>query len=388
MTGQTAEKFHMSEGLWHALDENYKEVARVSGFDICRECWHFYYDETGNYRHIVYKNGVVPDVRSITQDFIVGGLVFTSDKAVERAVSLARSLPVPQGEVKSKTVLGGSRDFVKTLGRREVSQFLDVLDDEEAYIHYSAQNNFYFAIVDIVDSLLHFDTNRSLVEFHRDLKDALFNALKGDPKGSLDKMSRYGYPNVVGQEVGPFCRYLRDAVAYTLTDELENDDPWAWFVAETLRQMLKAAEKEKQLFFLEGNKDSELVRGFLYNFTQGCHVFPVSRHVFDMETTIARTLGQKANNYEFVDSKDSVPVQLSDVFVGLLGRLFAYLDGLDASTIESEAGRFRRDSLHNLSRIRSAIYRASEKHVGLVHNVNANSALWWREAALAFLCNR
>lgn len=328
----------------------------------------------------------MPDARSVEQDFIVGGLVFTSDAAAERTISLARSLPAPQGEVKSKAVLGGSKDIAKTLGRKEVSRYLDALDDADTFVHYSAQNNLYFAIADIVDSLLHFDINRSFVNMHRELKDALFNVLRGDPKGSLDSLSRYGYPNVVGQDVGPFCRYLRDEVASGLTEELACEDPGAWFAAETLRQMLKAAEKEGQLFFLEGNRRDELVGGFTYNYTQGCHVFPESRHVFDMETTVSRVLGQKDNNYEFVDSKDCVLVQLSDVFVGLLGRLFAYLDGLDASAVESEAGRFKGDSLRNLSRIRSAIYRASAKHVALVHNVNANSVLWWREQALAYIC--
>ena len=194
----------------------------------------------------------MPDARSVEQDFIVGGLVFTSDTAAERTISLVRSLPAPQGEVKSKAVLDGSKDKAKTLGRKEVSRYLDVLDDADTFVHYSAQNNLYFAIADIVDSLLHFDINRSFVNMHRELKDALFNVLRGDPKGSLDSLSRYGFPNVVGQDVGHFCRYLRDEVASGLTEELACEDSGAWFAAETLRQMLKAAEKEGQLFFLEG----------------------------------------------------------------------------------------------------------------------------------------
>lgn len=386
MEKQETKRFVMTETLWHALAESYEKAAQFSGFEICRDHWWFYYDETGNYRRISYKNGAVPDMRSITQDFIVGGLVFTSNKATEKAARLGRSLPAPQGEVKSKAILGGSKDLARTLARKEVSRYLDILDDEEVYLHYSSQSNFYYAIVDIVDSLLHFDINRSLVWMHSDLKDALFNALNDDPKRSLDSLVPFGYPNVVGERVGPFCSYLRDAVERTLTETLEISDPWGWFVVETLRQMLKAAENERQLFFLEGNRDSVLVNDFLYNYTQGCHVFPNSCHVFDMETTIARTLGKRANNYVFVDSRDCVHVQLSDVLVGLLSRLFSYLDAQNANTIEAEVERFGGESLHNLKRIRSAIYRASERHVALVHNVNAVSALRWRELALAFLC--
>jgi hypothetical protein len=88
MADQAVEQFHMSEGLWRAIDESYKEVARVGGFDICRECWRFYYDETGNYRHIVYRNGVVPDARSITQDFMSEDLSLMSDKAWKEPLTL------------------------------------------------------------------------------------------------------------------------------------------------------------------------------------------------------------------------------------------------------------------------------------------------------------
>lgn len=387
MPVQAAEQFVMTEQLWHHFEQNYARYAELKGFGVCRERWRFYYDETGNFRRIAYKNGTVPDARSVTQDFIVGGLAFASDGAVGRAVSLAQNLPAPQGELKSKTVLGGSKDFAKTLGRREVTQYLDVLDDGEVFVHYIAQNNFYYAIVDIVDSLLHFGVNRHLVEMHWDLKDALFNVLKGNPKGVLDRLFRYGYPNVEGENVRPFCHYLSNSVAAALTDELENDDPWAWSITEILRQMLKAAEKEGQLFFLEDNEDNVLINDFLHNYMQGCCLFPESHHVFDMEMAIARTLGQKANNYEFVNSKGSVPVQLSDVFVGLLGRLFTYLDGLNSNTVDYEAGRFKGDALRNLSRIRSAIYRARAKHVALVNAVNAVSAIRWREEALAILCN-
>lgn len=37
--------------------------------------WAFYYDEAGNYHRVSHKGGAVPDGRSVSSDFILGGIV-------------------------------------------------------------------------------------------------------------------------------------------------------------------------------------------------------------------------------------------------------------------------------------------------------------------------
>lgn len=55
------------------------------------------------------------------------------------AVEIARSLPAPQGEIKSKVVLGGSDSLARTLSRSEVTKFLEVLKLDGTLVHYGAQ---------------------------------------------------------------------------------------------------------------------------------------------------------------------------------------------------------------------------------------------------------
>jgi hypothetical protein len=92
------------------------------------------------------------------------------------------------------------------------------LDDGETFV-ITEQEQLLLAIDDMLTrSSTSISTNLLWVSTRA--KDALFNALKDDPKGSLDSSLDTGIPTRWGQEGGPFCRYLRESVAYSVTDEL------------------------------------------------------------------------------------------------------------------------------------------------------------------------
>lgn len=377
----------VKESEWRIFEEALEKLAAASGVRPSDMQWVFYYDETGNYRRVSYKDGVVPDERSVNRNFILGGLAFASVEAERQAVKIATSLPAPQGEIKSKAVLGGSDDLFRTLSRKEVSVFLEVLKIDDILVHYSAQDNLYFATADIVDSLLALDLYRHLVPYHRELKNALFTCTGADPKVFLDFVRRYGYPNVEGEDIEPFCNFLADVLRACLDRVTWYRDSPSGYVAELLCGMLRAASKEDELVFLSGNPENDLVSGFLYHYTQGCLMFPKSRHVFDMEPSISAVMGERANNYEFVDSKASVPVQLSDVLVGLLARPFSFFDRLHPKDLERQRNRMSATARENLDIVRKAIIRSNEASPALIRNVNADTELVLRDYCIGFLCD-
>ncbi|MEQ6389288.1 hypothetical protein RZN22_08150 [Bacillaceae bacterium S4-13-58] len=67
-------------------------------------------------------------------------------------------------------------------------------------------------------------------------------------------------------------------------------------------------------------------------------------HYFDEEAeaelalknTIYTLKGEKLSNFKFIDSKNEQLIQISDIWVGLLGKLFAELDQSMPATIISE----------------------------------------------------
>lgn len=124
-------------------------TAAFHGFEICREPWHLYYDETGNWRSISYRNGKVKDARAFERDFILGGLVIADDAVLPELLEGSKKLPAPNGEVKCKSVLGGGKDFWKALRRQETTDFLNLLDRDGVAVHYRTQDNLYYSTVDI-----------------------------------------------------------------------------------------------------------------------------------------------------------------------------------------------------------------------------------------------
>ena len=126
---------NVSEGKFDLTSDFGEMVAAFHGFDICREPWTLYYDETGNWRSISYKDGKVSDDRAFENDFILGGIVITDERVLPDLIEGARKLPAPSGEIKCKSVLGGSKDFWKVLRRQDVTAFLKLLDRDLSLIH-------------------------------------------------------------------------------------------------------------------------------------------------------------------------------------------------------------------------------------------------------------
>lgn len=360
--------------------------ASFHGFDICQEPWRLYYDETGNWRSVSYKDGMVKDSRVFERDFILGGIVVTDDAALPALREDSKNLPAPNGEMKCKTVLGGSKDFWKVLGRRETTDFLSLIDRDGVAVHYHAQDNLYYSIVDIIDSLIVMPIHRGAVMFERELKNELYLCALQDPIAFLNELSRFGYPNISRDNMRPFCEFLLWAISLRQSEEWPPEEMEGFFL-ETLRQMVKAASKEESLAFLEENKEGSLVDGFSSHYTAACTLLPNATHIFDEEPSVSMELAAPLDNYIFVDSKSEPLVQLADVWVGFLSRLFAFLDGWTRNPYVPDDRHLHSREIENLRTAKRLIDRANDLHRSLISNIGANDTVFGREKALSFLCN-
>lgn len=361
-------------------------VASLHGFETCREPWRLYYDETENWRSISYKNGRVNDPRAFEKDFILGGILLTDEAAISDLKEGAQKLPSPNGEVKSKSVLGGSSDFWKVLRRQETTDYLDLIDREGASVHYHAQDNLYFSIVDIVDSLIAMPAHSACLMFNRELKDELYLCARQDPIAFLNGLAHFGYPNIEQNNLRDFCEFLLYVISFRQLTECPADEPEG-FMLETLRQMVKAASKERILLLLEGNGEGALVEDFSGHYATTCAVLPNAKHFFDEESHISMALAAPIGNYEFIDSKSEPLIQLSDVWVGLLSRVFSFLDGWVRNPYMPEKRLLHSREMENLRTVKRLIDRANDLHRSLISNTNANSTILGRENALNIICN-
>ena len=95
-------------------------------------------------------------------------------------------------------------------------------------------------------------------------------------------------------------------------------------------------------------------------------------------------LAKPLNNYIFVDSKSEPLVQLADVWVGFLSRLFAFLDDWMRNPDDRHLQSQEIDNLRTAKRL---IDRSNDLHRSLISNVGANDTILGRESVLSFLCN-
>lgn len=123
--------------------------------------------------------------------------------------------------------------------------------------------------------------------------------------------------------------------------------------------MLKYAGKHGKLVFLYDNESNVLVEEYYTLYQSRCYAYVNSFHHFDYEKVILAKMekssllkdGQPFVNYGFVDSKNNKMIQLCDVFVGFMGKLFRFLDDASFGNIKSLKITENKDALENLANV-------------------------------------
>ncbi|MEF2827520.1 MAG: DUF3800 domain-containing protein [Eggerthellaceae bacterium] len=359
-------------------------VTALAGVEICKEPWRIYYDETENCRSIAYRNGAIADARTVERTFILGGIAILGEGAENELSARIESFAPRSGEMKARTVLGGSDDFARVLRRRETTRFLESIDQPGIAVHYHSQDNLYYAIVDIVDSMIAGSGNGHMFALHRELKNALYLCARIDPVGFLENLAAFGFPNVPPGEVRPFCEFIENSLLDFLETRSESLSFEDRFFIETLRQMARASSRSESLALLKDNPPDTLVEGFSDHYQQVCLFFPKAFHCFDDETHVSMDIVD-GDNYDFVDSESNLFVQLSDVWVGLLSRCFRFL-GKWADDRNPDVFAHNPIALENLKTIRRPIDRAADLHPALVSSLEADCVLRKRFEAFDALC--
>ena len=359
-------------------------VTALAGVEICEEPWRVYYDETENCRSIVYRDGAISDARTVERTFILGGIAILGEGAENELSARVEPLIPRSGEMKARTVLGGSGDFARVLRRRETTRFLESIDQPGIAVHYHSQDNLYYAIVDIVDSMIAGSGHGHMFALHRELKNALYLCARIDPVGFLENLAAFCFPNVPPGEVRPFCEFIENSLLDFLETRSESLSFEDRFFIETLRQMARASSGSESLALLKDNPPDTLVEGFSDHYQQVCLFFPKAFHCFDDETHVFMDIVD-GDNYDFVDSESNLFVQLSDVWVGLLSRCFRFL-GKWADDRNPDVFAHNPIALENLKTIRRLIDRATDLHPALVSSLEADCVLRKRFEAFDALC--
>lgn len=286
----------------------------------------FYYDETNNIRKFVVREDSFNN--SFQSNFILGGVVHDGDAPNTNDLFTGLKLDPDITEVKLKHLAKG--DFLECLGSQRLNYFLNYLNASPLYMHFFSLNILYYSLVDIVDSAMM--QSKAAMELGREFADSLKNDLYRLSKLEIESVIKlfyhYKYPNIKKEAVLPFVSDL-----VSLFEGYE-DDPEFHFGLTSLKQILREAERSESLPFLHDEEDHVLLKEFAHFYIRPLYTFTTSQHVFDQEDEVQAVISkyrfldgeQELHHYQFVDSRQAQLIQVSDILVGFIGKLFTFVN--------------------------------------------------------------
>jgi len=345
-----------------------KMLAPTADFD---SSFTFYYDETNNIRKFYVREN---DFNyTFTSNFVLGGLVHLGHAPNVQPLIDSFKLQKTVTEVKFKHIASG--DFLDCLKSEKLKLFLQFLKDSDLYVHYSSLNILYWSLVDIVDSaIVNSEAARQLgPQFSNHLKNDLYKLSRLEIDSVIQLFYKYKYPNIKNDSVLPFIEELTSLFQDYI------DTPEFHFGLESLRQILKEAKKKGSLPFIQDEDDYILLNDLSQFYLRPIYLFKNSTHIFDNEDSISEILKEykildgedEIKNYTFVDSKTEQLIQLSDIFVGLMGKLTNYLNTSSREKIDNDFQTLTANQQANVDLLIEVIDKSHEKNIGFLHNTDS-----------------
>ena len=249
-----------------------------------------------------------------------------------------------------------------------LKNFLDLILEQRWVVHFGAVELFYYAIVDIVDSIMDVDTDIY------QMKNELYRILRHDISMTQQIMVEYEYPNVSDKNKKDFLN-----ACIRVLDNYIADTGRANELTYKLRLDFQLAQEKAELSFIQDEDTGSLMQGFFQFYLRPIYMFKNSQVIMDEELSIQDKLksyclsldGTTLENYQFVNSKENVMVQLSDVMMGIIARYLRFVN-TNIDNIDNVVSKFDANQLASLYLLNNI----------LDISVSENPAFWDM-----FLCN-
>lgn len=327
----------------------------------------FYYDETNNIKTFYIREN---DFNyTFTANFVLGGLLHQGAVPDVQPLIDSFKLQKTAKEMKFKHIAFG--DFLDCLKSQKLNLFFSFLKDSDLYVHYSSLNILYWSVVDIVDSaIMNSDAAMQLGPgFVNRMKNDLYKLCRLEIDAVVQLFYAFEYPNIKPEKIGDFIEALSNLFEVYLAL------PEFHFGLESLRQILKESKKKGELAFVMNEVDHVLLADLTQFYLRPIYTFKNSTHIFDNEDSIREAFseyrmldkGVHFKNYSFVDSQDNQLTQLSDIFVGFMGKYTNYRNTHTMEEIKADIDSFSALQLENMKLFIDIINKSDQKNPAFLH---------------------
>ncbi|MGP1412205.1 MAG: hypothetical protein ACTTKD_10280 [Peptoanaerobacter stomatis] len=207
------------------------------------------------------------------------------------------------------------------------------------------------------------------------MKNTLYSVVK--QKQFINLFIKYSYPNIKQEDIQSFIKELVSSFYKYISD------PEMHFDLQMLKGLLELAIENNRLLFLSAEEDYVLLKDFLQEYLRPIGLFSNSVHIFDEESFIMGKMkdirilkgSRELRNFSFVDSTKERWIQMSDVFVGLIGRLKMYLNKNSFSEIEESLSSLNNRQKNNLRLLSKLLNKSENKNIIFFHNIDSLSEM-------------
>lgn len=364
--------------------EDFKEMIKeLHGYSENDKSYIFYYDETNNYRKVRITDRGFNDKNILKENYVLGGICVNKKHSINIASVLGNLKIQPSQEIKSRMFFRGKNKFEECISNKNLTVVLDWII-ENAFIHYLDMDNFFFTVIDIVDSLV---DDSIVVKFPKDMvdymKNELYLLLKTNINYFIDLCNKTNYPNVNENNVELFC----NGIISLIDVNIQRFDDGTEFFLEMLRQLFKSKRKSRELVFLKNNEDKTIVEGYYGNRQQRCITIQKSKHIFDREDKDEEAMadnlmvlkdGNLLKNYKFVDSKEYLEIQVSDVIVAIIAKYLSFLSNNTAEYIDEKILNLNNTGKTNLKKLIEIINKSDKENKFFIATVNPFQVINYR----------
>lgn len=349
-----------------SFDQNYFDMWGVN----TKEEMFFYYDESNNCRKFWLNSDKADFNYDPDADFVLAGVASESElsisfEEIRKRFELQKSVK----ELKSKTFFRG-KDFLDCVEEKSSTALFSFINDYDLFIHYVHINNFFYTIVEILDSITDPKEIDSFGFDYFELKSVLFDMLHPRIKSVSDIMIKYAYPNIRTEDINGFCLDL-----CALLGPKYEMKPEEKYVYGALR---RAADKD-QLLFVQDNEDYLLQENYASFYADRIMDFPKSQHCFDEELSIQNEIERllrvygngNLGNYSFVNSANNCMVQISDLVAGMLGKMYIFFNTTHKRDFRSIIERLSNLQLENLCELQRLRKKSNSRNKGFLKSITA-----------------
>lgn len=352
------------------IDEIRNAHTGLYGLSKADETYTFYYDETNNIKKLrLNAQGLNVSEPAI---FVLGGIVHSG---TPRAMDIqplrdAMCIQASADEIKLKHVAKG--EFLDLLKSGKLTTFLKWISDSGLVIHYHALDPLYWSFVDIIDSILYGLGDPRFMALHAEIKADLATLLRSDLPNTAALFFRYKYPDLAPES--------RKAFLNELLGMLErSEDALPEFNAMMLKGMLQAGRSLPSLDFIEGFTPQILIDRFGVFYLTRIAIFKYSSHILDMEDSIRDEMlvmqpsskGVPATHYRFADSKSEAGIQVSDIIVGLIGKMHSYFAQTSRNEVAGARAALSGTSLKNAELLRDLVDTSHDANIAFLNHVSS-----------------